>query len=965
MAKSKLILSNEMPRLGWRLQNLVKRLYRRRSLFLAALLFFLSLGVPLFAAQVSASTSIVQTQQNPSKLIELAKALYEAGQFEEAAQSWQHAASAFAALGDRLNQAMALSNFSLSAQQLGKWEQAKEAIASSLNLLETHEKIQEQSRILASTLDIQGQLQLALGHSIAALKTWQQSTDIYENIGDRDSTLRSRINQAQAMQELGLYPRACKTLLKALELDDRDCEISQKELQTLKQQPVETRNFASVQILGLRSLGNVLRVIGQLEQSQMVLLKSWQLAQQLSAPQELASIYLSLGNTTLALGNRKLQLEQQNQQPMPLTQSVDCIRGAGTGAVGFYQQAANCYRQAESSASPNTRIQAQLNLLSLLVQTRQWSLVPTLLSKIQSHLNNLPASRPAVYAQINLAQSLMCLRSGLSQERSKLASPILQQCTFVKKTATTNNDKAFQSSKFPSWQEISQILTVALNQAQSLEDKLATASAIGYLGGVYQQMGKLAEAQQLTELALQKISAIEAPSTTYLWQWQLGRLRQIQGDQKSALQAYTLAFETLQSLRRDLAATNPEIQFTFRDSVEPVYRELVDLILQPENLSQDNQDNLKQARNVIEALQLAELNNFFQEACLDAQLQPIDRLDPNAAVFYSIILPERLAVILSLPGQPLRYYATALPSNSDEGGVGKIERIFDDLFATLNPFISSPEPLRPQQLLYDWLIRPAEAELERSGVKTLVFVLDGVLRGVPMAALHDGQQYLIEKYNIALTPGLQLLNPRSLSSNKLKTLVAGLSEARQGFSALPGIVQEVKDIASVVPTEVLLNQNFTRSRLETQIETAPFPVVHLATHGQFSSQAENTFLLTWDDRINVKELDQLLQERERQQRSPIELLILSACQTAAGDKRAALGLAGVAVRSGARSTLATLWSVQDQSTAELMTKLYSALSSPGVTKAEALRKSQLSLLRSEQYQHPFYWACFVLVGNWL
>ncbi len=169
----------------------------------------------------------------------------------------------------------------------------------------------------------------------------------------------------------------------------------------------------------------------------------------------------------------------------------------------------------------------------------------------------------------------------------------------------------------------------------------------------------------------------------------------------------------------------------------------------------------------------------------------------------------------------------------------------------------------------------------------------------------------------------------------------------------------------IVLKHALLDQDFTRPRLQRAIEAASFPIVHLATHGQFSSQADDTFLLTWDERINVKNLDQLLREGEGQERSPIELLILSACQTAAGDKRAVLGLAGVAVRSGARSTLATLWSVQDRSTADLMSQFYETLNQPGVSKAEALRQAQLSLLRSPQYQHPFYWAPFVLVGNWL
>jgi CHAT domain-containing protein len=142
-------------------------------------------------------------------------------------------------------------------------------------------------------------------------------------------------------------------------------------------------------------------------------------------------------------------------------------------------------------------------------------------------------------------------------------------------------------------------------------------------------------------------------------------------------------------------------------------------------------------------------------------------------------------------------------------------------------------------------------------------------------------------------------------------------------------------------------------------------VVHLATHGSFGSTPEDTFILTWDEKINAKELEMLLESRETQNSVPIELLVLSACQTASGDHKAVLGLAGIAVRSGARSTLASLWRVQDRSTAQLMVAFYQALSQPGVSKAEALRQAQLQLLSDPQYAHPFFWSAFILIGNWL
>ncbi|GBF78622.1 CHAT domain-containing protein [Aphanothece sacrum] len=949
--------------------NLIKKLYGRRSLILLVLLFLISLVVPLFVAQVSVSTPIVQTQQDALQLIQQGRTLYQAKQFVEAATIWQQAADVFATRGDKLNQAMALSNLSLTYQQLGQWNEAKIAISQSISILQTLENTPIQQGIFAAILDIKGQLQLVLGESANALNIWQQATKTYEKIGNNKGVIQSKINQAQAMQKLGLYPRACKTLLETLEIDSQDCQISEKELEQFPE------NISiSLQILGLRSLGNVLRVTGQTKQSQIVLLKSWQLAQTIEDPENLAEIALSLGNTTRVLGNQIIA-RNKKQLSVDSLPSANCITSENYQTnKQFYQQAIACYHQAELGTLSITKIQAQLNLLSLFIQLKEWNQVPIFVNKIKSELTDLPSSRMAITAQLKLAQNLMCIQSTLNPNKNQLVTPILQSCPIFQKTTKIVNLKELQSLQIPSWQAINQLIETAINQAQNLGDKQAQANSLGYLGATYQERGNFTKAQQLTEQALQQISAFNNPELTYLWQWQLGRLYQLQGKTKEAIASYTLAVDMLESLRRDLVVANADIQFNFRDSVEPVYRELVDQLLQPSpnQPGEISQEKLKKARDVIESLQLAELNNFFREACIDAQAQQIDQVDPQAAVIYSIVLPKRLAVILSLPGKPLSYYQTTLTEDTvlvneptNNAVSGEVERIFDDMFANLNPYISNIDPLRPHQQLYDWLIRPLEAELAQNKIKTLVFVLDGVLRGVPMAALHDGQQYLIEKYNVALTPGLQLLTARSLSRQQLKILAGGIAEARQGFSALPGVKEEVKEISQLVSTEVLLDQDFTSDRLQKEIETTTFRVVHLATHGQFSSQVEDTFLLTWDERINVKNLDQLLKEREGQKQSPIELLILSACQTATGDKRAVLGLAGVAVRSGARSTLATLWSVQDQSTVDLMSQFYKTLNQSGVSKAEALRQAQLSLLHSAQYQHPFYWASFVLVGNWL
>ncbi|NJK77029.1 MAG: CHAT domain-containing protein [Microcoleus sp. SU_5_6] len=273
------------------------------------------------------------------------------------------------------------------------------------------------------------------------------------------------------------------------------------------------------------------------------------------------------------------------------------------------------------------------------------------------------------------------------------------------------------------------------------------------------------------------------------------------------------------------------------------------------------------------------------------------------------------------------------------------------------------------QRVYDWLIRPIEPALESSQTKILVFVLDGELRNIPMAALHDGSKYLVEKYALALTPGLQLLNPQPLSRSQLRALIAGATNApsfqANNLNPLPAVARELNDIAEMLPNnDKRENEDFTKANLQAIIDRVPFPVVHIATHGQFSSNAERTFILDWNGQINVRDLDGLLRVTDRKR--PIELLVLSACETVAGDNRAALGLAGVAVRAGARSTLATLWQVNDASTAVFMSEFYTELarSDRSVNKAEALRRAQIKLLQDSKYQHPYFWAPYVLVGNW-
>jgi CHAT domain-containing protein len=839
-----------------------------KAIALGLLTFILAIAASPIAAQHSPRES---TPTEASVLLDRGIALYETGRLSPAIALWQQAAQVYAAQGDFVNQALSLNYLSLAYQDLGQWQEAEDAIARSLALLTN--PVGNTPRVLAQALNTQGRLQLARGQTEVALETWKRAAQLYEQAGDAVGVLGSQINQAQALQALGLHRRA-RTVLERANLE------------------LQTQPDSSLKAMGLQSLGTALQVVGDLQQSQAVLEQSLAIARRLDTDLDIGAILFDLGNTARARQDRE-------------------------AAASFYQEAI------AKATDPLTQLEARLNLLSLYVQTASEQIEPDLLTSIQGQLQQLPPSRETIYARVNFADSL--LKLGMSA-----------------------------TALVPDFPSLARQLATAVQQARQIEDPRAESYALGQMGRLYEQVQQWTQAQDLTQQALQIARGIRAPDIVYRWQWQLGRIFQQQGELDRAIAAYTEAVSALGSLRSDLVASNPDVQFSFTESVEPVYRELVALLLQAE----PSQENLEKARELIESLQLAELDNFFREACLQGEPQQIDQIDPRAAVIYPIILPDRLAVILSLPDRPLSYYETVLSAEVTE-------RHLEQVLESLNPAYSNKERLRLSQQLYDWLVQPAEAKLAESGVNTLVFVLDGSLRNFPMAALYDGQQYLIEKYSIALSQGLQLLDPRPLAGEGLKTLTGGLTEARQGFSALPAVSFEVNQIAAEVPAAILLDREFTKSTLEDRIRSSPFQIVHLATHGQFSSKAEDTFLLTWDGRINVKDLDELLRARETNEANPIELLVLSACQTATGDRRATLGLAGVAVRSGARSTLATLWSVRDRSTALLMTDFYEQLGQANGSKAQALRQAQLSLLDEPKYEHPFYWAPFILVGNWL
>ncbi|MEO0645909.1 MAG: CHAT domain-containing protein, partial [Cyanobacteria bacterium J06650_10] len=563
---------------------------------------------------------------------------------------------------------------------------------------------------------------------------------------------------------------------------------------------LQTQPDSKVKAIALKSLGTVFQTAGSLAQSQQYLTESLALYQQLGIKYEEAEVLFSLANT--------LRLMQE------------------------YEAAEQRYQEAEALLPVSLlKTKSQLNRFSLLLESEKWQVAQQVLPELFREVDVLPASRQAIFSRVNLVESLLTRGNGTQQPITWLS---------VELTA--------------------ELLTKGIEQSKTLQDKRAQALALGELSKVYAYTQQWPESQTLAQRALTIAQRDNAQDMAYRWQQQLGKAYHAQGQEADAIASYTDAVETLGNVRRDLLATNADVQYSFRETVEPVYRELVSLLLLPEEASQQA---LAQARNVIEELQLAEIENYFRSACVDSADESIDKLDSSAAIIYPIVLPDRVEVVMSLPEQPLRHYRTWQTEQETNSVIG-------ELYRYLNPIFSEEKRLSLSKEIYDWLISPVEPLLSEHQIQTLVFVLDGQFRRIPMAALYDGNHYLLEKYGVALTPGLRLLGPHFQNPKPLQALMMGLTESRGGFSALPGVKTEIEQVAASVNAEVLFDEDFTREKLATEVDRLPFPVLHLATHGQFSSDIEETFLLAWDQKISVSDLDGLLRDR-KEQASPIEL----------------------------------------------------------------------------------------------
>ena len=735
-------------------------------------------------------------------------------------------------------------------------------------------------------------------------ETLMQQGNKYFSDGKFEPAVQSWRDAAEQFAKKGYHRRQCEALVQ-LSHGYQSMGLTGKATEVAQSAVAVARDIddSALEARAMARLGDVYLSVEQIQLALQYLQKSLKIAKKQQDAELQASIYNNLGNLFASQ-------EEFRDASLAYQQSLELIREMGNATL---------------------LVTTLVNAAMTEVNNQTYAQAVTMLEEAEQIVPQLKNSHFKTFAIINIGKTYQAL----ADAGTDLAIPF-----------TFRAAENFQ---------------LAAKLSREMSDQYLTSYALGYLGKLYEDHRRYEEALTLTRQAIFAAQQVQADTSLYRWYWQVGRILKQLDKMDDAIEAYRQSIGSLQSIRRDWVSCYGPDRISYREIVGSVCFDLVDLLLQraaSSSIEQETESLLYEAREVVELSRLFELRNYYQDDCIGAsrhQDTSLDRVSKTAVVIYPILLEDRIELLASLPGG-LKHYRTEVALDEVVKSVRHFRRMLEK--RTTREFI-------PQaQVLYNWLIRPLLSDLTSTDIDTLVFVPDGSLRTIPMAALHDGQEFLIQKYAVAVTPGLSLTDPRPLDREKMHFLAFGLTQPVHGYPALPYVSYELAAIQSMYTGEVWLNDRFLTTNISSAMSDETFTALHIASHAQFGHGKEDTFLLAFDDKLTLDQLEQsvgLLQFRDE----PLEMLTFSACETAAGDDMAALGLAGVAVKAGARSALATLWHINDRASSLLLEEFYKQLRGTSASRARALQLAQIKLLDDYRFQHPGYWSPFLLINNWL
>ncbi|MGK7958578.1 MAG: CHAT domain-containing protein [Crocosphaera sp.] len=481
---------------------------------------------------------------------------------------------------------------------------------------------------------------------------------------------------------------------------------------------------------------------------------------------------------------------------------------------------------------------------------------------------------------------------------------------------------------------------LAIKVAQKLEDPRLLSFALGAAANFYKTEGNLSKALHFFLKAQQAASQVGALDSLYLWQWELAKLYRDSNQFEKADQAFNDALQSLLILRTELAANYQN--FVFSNNIQSLYLEALEFFVE----QSPSPENLINIKRVSRQYQITLIESYFNSPC-NISLKTFNLAEGQAFIYF-ISLPKETYILLELPQNKLRLFSLNLSKQ-------ELRQLAISWRRELKNFISdSYRPLANQ--LYTKLISPIEQILLDADINTLLIRPDGALQNLPLSALLDNNdKFLLQKFEVIYSIGLEPQN--SFSINKSFGSIFGLANPPSPLSPLPGVEEEVATISRLTNSIAFLNENFTYNKFVTLVTKQKQSFLHLATHGKFGGNAEQSWLQAFDQKIFLPQLEAILLSSS----FPINLLVLSGCETAVGNDRTLLGMSGLAIRTRVQFVISTLWKIEDRESSALIADFYDNYQK-GDNPSKALRQAQIKAIKGNSH-HPYFWSSYTLISH--
>ena len=758
-------------------------------------------------------------------------------------------------------------------------------------------------------------------------------------------------------------------------------------------------------------IGNVYLIFGQYDKSIDTFSKSLEIAKQLGIPNLEVKLLNNLGAAYFALGQYQKAIDS-HQRGLAIARDVADRQGESLilgllgndyVALGQYQKALDFYQQYLAATKNNSDRQGEAYALGNIGNTYAYlGQYQKAVDWLQQSLNLVRAigdRRGEGKALENLGNAYVYLsKYQQAIEVYQQALVIYQKIGDRNGEATTLGNLGNAFNAIGQHQKAIDYLQQTLEIVQTIKDRQAEGATLGNLGNAYYALKQYVKALDLYQQHLVVARQIGERKGEASANAEIAATLVNLNQTSLAIVFYKSSIEITESIRKDIRSLGKEDRQSYLQTVADRYRHLADLLL--------SQGRVIEAIQVLDLLKVQELEDYLKnikgndrtaqgirmlepEKTISTQLSGIDKerlseinrqltsqiqqlpksetdrvpdylqqIPQGTVLLYPLILRDRLELIL--------FSNNNIPVNrtvriSQE----KLEKLIVDYRSGLLD-AGSEDVKESAAELYNLLIKPIEAELIQAKAETIFYATDGQLRYVPLAALYDGKQWLIEKYRVSNLIAY-ILSDFMPQSKVQPSILAGAfggkaGEQKFGQTALPATIREIQAIANSFQNSVTLTEeNFSRQAIESKFKN--HNIIHLATHAEFNvGSPENSFIIFGNgDKIRLNEIINW-------QIPNVDLIVLSACQTGVGklgDGVEILGFGYQVQKAGAKQAIASLWKVDDAGTQVLMVAFYRELQKGDVTVAEALRRAQISLIKSSNFNHPNYWSAFFAIGNGL